>query len=111
MTNCECVKKVAGSHKETHYQRTLEKLKNDLASKKVDIKDFDVTCMVEFQPQNPKGTNAIVFLVNFDGQWKEVGTIPKRKIVKVTNALRDHDIRECKLVTPPYEEMEWLMFA
>ena len=34
--------KVAGSHKETHYQRTLEKLKNDLASKKVDIKDFDV---------------------------------------------------------------------
>ncbi len=49
--------------------------------------------------------NAIVVLVNFDGQWKEVGTILKRKIVKVTNALRDHDIGECKLVMPPYEEI------
>ena len=91
--------KVAGSHKEMRYQRKLEDVLDLLRIQNRSIQDIKVR--LEPQPTNPKDVNAITVIVDEE----EIGTIPKRKIIKVTNAIRNNAISDCKLLRAPYAEV------
>ena len=73
---------VMGSVKEKRYQDALDRVQELMA------KDENVPVRVERDPDNIQDKNALIVEAFVNESWKNVGTIQKRKIPKLTRALR-----------------------
>ncbi|XP_072040318.1 uncharacterized protein [Amphiura filiformis] len=86
---------VMGSCVEKRYQDVLEKVQELMRDGET------VAVRVEYEPQNPQDINAIKAEAYLDDQWRIFGTIQKRKIPKLTSAMRHGTITDCKLAARP----------
>ncbi len=60
-----------------------------------------VPVKVNFQPDNPEDINAIKADVYVNGKWKIIGNIQKHKIPKLTVALRQKTVINCRFTKIP----------
>lgn len=77
------VANIMGSIREHRYQVALEDVQELIA----EIKQIGVR--LAFEPFNPMDVNAIICEAYLSKGWTNVGTIPRRKVTKVTKAMRE----------------------
>ena len=86
---------VMGSVKEKRYQDALGKVEEAMEANQT------VPAQVDYDIGNPRDGNALRAEVWIDNKWKNVGTIEKRKIPKLTHAMRQGTITGCRLAAKP----------
>ena len=86
---------VMGSVKEKRYQDALERVQELMA------KEENVPLRVERDPDNIQDKNALIVEAFVDQSWKNVGTIQKRKIPKLTRALRQGTVGSYRFAGSP----------
>ena len=85
---------IMGSTREARYQITLEKVMTIMESGLVAPR-------VKFEPDNPQDVNAIKAEALIDDEWQIFGTIKKKKIPKLTKALRNDEVTQCYFLAAP----------
>ena len=85
---------IMGSTKEKRYQVTLEKVRQQMTT-------GPVAARVKFERDNPQDKNAIKGEAFIDQEWKIFGCIKKRKIPKLTKALRNDNVIQCCFLRAP----------
>ena len=85
---------IMASTKVKRYQVTLEKVRQQMTT-------GPVAAHVKFERDNPQDKNAIKGKAFIDQEWKIFGCIKKRKIPKLTKALRNDNVIQCFLPRAP----------
>ncbi len=88
---------VVGCAREVRYQKSLEEVQE-----KMNIDKVTVSVKLDFEPDNPMDTNAITVLVLLGTNWFPVGTIPRKKITKMTSAMRNNTITSVRFEKAPW---------
>ena len=86
---------VMGSVKEKRYQDALAQVQDTMN------KNRTVPVRVEYDVGNKKDGNALRVEVWLDDKWKNVGTVQKQKIRKVTYAMQQGTVTGCRIVAKP----------
>ncbi len=86
---------VMGTCVEKRYQDVLTTVEELMADGKA------VPVRVEYDLQNPQDVNAIKAEAHINDRWKIFGCIKKNKLPKLTSAMRQGTITECKFASRP----------
>ena len=95
---CTChtdIVNIMGSVKEKRYQDALAQVQDAMN------KNRTVPVQVDYDVGNKKDGNALRVEAWLDNKWKNVGTVKKQKIRKVTYAMQRGTITGCRFVAKP----------